>query len=199
MLKIEGIKLPNLAILLTNGYADWECAFLNGIGNAYYGIETLNVSPNGVPIVSQGGLRTIPDDTLASVKSEAFDVFVICGGSIWETEKAPEIQHLVKSFLNAGKHVAAICGGTLALANAGILNDKKHTSNALEFLSNSSKKYSGHSHYINEVTAVEDQRVITAPGHAPAHFSAAVFRAAGVAEDRISEFLTMLSAEHQQI
>lgn len=191
--------MPSLAILLTNGYADWECAFLNGIGNAYYGIETRNVSPNGVSIISQGGLHTIPDVTLASVKPDAFDVFVICGGSIWETEEAPEIQNLVEGFLDAGKHVAAICGGTLALADAGILNDKKHTSNAPGFLSNGSKNYSGLSHYVNEVTAVEDQNVITAPGHAPAHFSAAVFRAIGIDDKRISEFLDMLSAEHKQI
>ncbi|MFK8034288.1 MAG: DJ-1/PfpI family protein [Hyphomicrobiales bacterium] len=190
--------MPKLAILLTNGYADWECAFLNGIGNAYYGIKTKNVSPNGDAIVSQGGLQTIPDDTLASIKPEAFDVFVICGGNIWETENAPEIQHLAEDFLDAGKHVVAICGGTLALANAGILDDKKHTSNELEFLSTGSENYSGHSHYINEVTAVEDQRVITAPGHAPAHFSAAVFKASGINKDRVSEFLAMLSAEHKQ-
>ncbi|MFK8033786.1 MAG: DJ-1/PfpI family protein [Hyphomicrobiales bacterium] len=190
--------MPKLAILLTNGYADWECSFLNGIGNAYYGIETRNVSPNGKPIVSQGGLQTIPDDTLASVKPKVFDVFVICGGNIWETENAPEIQHLAEDFLGARKHVAAICGGTLALADAGILNDKNHTSNAPEFLSNGSKNYSGQSHYINKVTAVEDQRVITAPGHAPAHFSAAVFKVVGINEDRISEFLAMLSAEHNQ-
>lgn len=190
--------MPRLAILLTNGFADWECAFLNGIGNAYYGIETRNVSPNGKSIVSQGGLQTIPDDTLASVKPEAFDVFVICGGNIWATERAPEIQHLAEGFLGARKYVAAICGGTLALANVGILDNKRHTSNALEFLSTGSEKYSGHSHYINEVKAVEDQRVITAPGHAPAHFSAAVFKAAGINEDIVSEFLAMLSAEHNQ-
>lgn len=37
--------MPKIAIILTNGYADWECAFLNGIGSAYYDIETLNVTP----------------------------------------------------------------------------------------------------------------------------------------------------------
>lgn len=189
--------MPNLAILLTDGYADWECAFLNGIGSAYYGIETRNVSPGGAPIISQGGLQTTPDGSLTDVKPEAFDVLVICGGRIWETDKAPEITHLVKGFLDAGKHVAAICGGTLALANAGVLNDRKHTSNAPDFLSNGSKAYCGMSNYVNKVTAVEDQNIITAPGHAPAHFSAAVFRAAGIDENTVSEFLGMLSAEHQ--
>jgi putative intracellular protease/amidase len=189
-------KCPRLAIVLTDGYADWECAFLNGIGSAYYGIETLNVSPNGDKIVSQGGLRTTPDESLASVKSDAFSALVICGGTVWETDNAPDMKLLASDFLNEGKHVAAICGGTLALANAGILDDKRHTSNASDFLTRNSNIYSGQSLYVDEVTAIEDQNVITAPGIAPAHFSAAVFRAAGIDEKTVSEFLGMLSAEH---
>ncbi|MEP0519332.1 MAG: DJ-1/PfpI family protein [Hyphomicrobiales bacterium] len=188
--------MPHLAILLTNGYADWECAFLNGIGGAYYGLETQNVSPDGDPVVSLGGLQTLADSAVANLKPETFDALVICGGSIWETDKAPDVTQLAKSFLDADKHVAAICGGTLALAKAGLLNNRKHTSNAPNFLSENSETYCGISHYINKVTAVEDQKVITAPGHAPAHFSAAVFRAAGIDESTVSEFLNMLSAEH---
>ena len=95
-----------------------------------------------------------------------------------------------------GKHVAAICGGTLALANAGILDDKRHTSNAPAFLADNAKAYRGQSQYVDIVTAVEDQHVITAPGNAPAHFSAAVFSAVGIDEKTVSEFLEMLSAEY---
>lgn len=72
--------MSKIAIVLTNGYADWECAYINGIGSAYYGIETLNVAPVFEEIASQGGVRTIPDDSLESVKAEAFDALVICGG-----------------------------------------------------------------------------------------------------------------------
>lgn len=189
--------MPRLAILLTDGYADWECAFLNGIGRAYYGVETQNISPDGQAVVSLGGLKTLTDEALANLKPDTFDVLVICGGSIWETDNAPQIGQIATQFLDAGKHVAAICGGTLALANAGLLNDRKHTSNAPDFLSNNAKAYLGASKYVNEITAVEDQKVITAPGHAPAHFSAAVFRAAGVDEGVVSDFLAMLSAEHR--
>jgi len=188
--------MPKIAIVLTNGYADWECAFLNGIGSAYYGIETVNVAPNDDKIVSQGGLQTMPDESLSNIKSDIFDMLVLCGGTIWGTDKAPDIKRLALEFLNEGKHVAAICGGTLALANAGILDDKRHTSNALDFLIGNSKVYNGKFHYVDEVAAIVDQNIITAPGNAPAHFSAAVFRAVGVDEKTISEFLGMLSAEH---
>lgn len=188
--------MPKLAILLTKGYADWECAFITGIGRAYYGLEIRIFSPDGAPIVSQGGLQTTPDEALENLTPDAFDILVICGGGIWETEQAPEMSHLVDGFLEADKHVAAICGATLALAKAGVLDDRKHTSNALEFLAKGAKPYRGMSHYVNTVTAIEDQRIITAPGHAPAHFSAAVFKAAGIDENTIAEFLGMLSAEH---
>jgi len=188
--------MSKIAIVLTNGYADWECAFLNGIGSAYYGVETFNVAPVGAKIVSQGGVQTIPDDSLENVKAEAFDALVICGGMIWTSPQAPDMKRLALEFLDHGKHVAAICGGTLALANAGILNNKRHTSNDLNFLTSNSTVYVGQSHYVDDPTAVVDQNVITAAGNAPAHFSAAVFRAVGIDNKTVDEFLSMLAQEH---
>lgn len=115
---------------------------------------------------------------------------------IWTTPQAPDMKRLALEFLDYGKHVAAICGGTLALANAGILDNKRHTSNDLDFLTSNSTVYAGQSHYVDDSTAVVDQNVITAAGNAPAHFSAAVFRAAGVDDKTVDEFLTMTAKEH---
>lgn len=188
--------MPKIAIVLTSGYADWECAFLNGIGSAYYGVETVNVAPAGANITSQGGVQTIPDDSLESVKADAFDALVLCGGMAWATPEAPNMNRLAREFLAHEKHVAAICGGTLALANAGILNNKRHTSNDLNFLTSNSTAYAGQSHYVDDPTAVVAQNVITAAGNAPAHFSAAVFRAVGVDDKTVDEFVDMLGKEH---
>ncbi len=187
--------MAKIAVVLTEGYADWECAFLNGIGNAYYGVETFKAAPGGLNIVSMGGLKTIPDGSLENVKAEAFDALVICGGMIWTTPQAPDMKALALEFLDRKKYVAAICGATLALANAGILNNRRHTSNDIRFLTGNSTVYTGQSHYEDIPAAVVDQNVITAAGGTPLNFTAAVFRAAGVENKKVDEFLSMLARE----
>ncbi len=115
---------------------------------------------------------------------------------IWTTPQAPDVKHLALKFLDHKKYVAAICGGTLALANAGILNNKRHTSNDLKFLTDNATDYAGEAHYVKTSTAIVDQNVITAAGNAPAHFSVEVFRAANVDKKDLDEFLSMLAKEH---
>lgn len=188
--------MSNIAIVLTERYADWECAFINGIGRAYYGVETVNVAPGGETITSLGGIHTRPDGSLEGVNAEEFHALVICGGMIWTTPQAPDMKGLALEFLDQKKPVAAICGGTLALAKAGILDDKRHTSNDLNFLTSNAPGYAGQSLFVDEPAAVMDQNVITAAGNVPIHFSAAVFRAVGVEHNTVDEFLAMLAKEH---
>ncbi|MEM9555723.1 MAG: DJ-1/PfpI family protein [Acidobacteriota bacterium] len=188
--------MSRIAVVLTDGYADWECAFINGIGSAYYGVETLNIAPAGARVLSMGGVQTVPDESLERIRAEEFDALVICGGTIWATAQAPDMKALALEFLEQEKCVAAICGGTLALANAGVLNDRRHTSNDLEFLASNSTAYTGQSHYVDDPAAVIDRNVMTAAGYAPVHFSAAVFRAVGVDGKTVDEFVAMLAKEH---
>jgi putative intracellular protease/amidase len=65
----------------------------------------------------------------------------------------------------AGVPVAAICGGTFGLARAGLLDDRKHTSNDPGWLASSG--YKGAEHYVAEEGAVNDRGVITASAMAP--------------------------------
>ncbi|WP_286892393.1 DJ-1/PfpI family protein [Thermobacillus sp.] len=56
--------------------------------------------------------------------------------------------------------MAAICGATAALAEAGLLDNRPHTSNSLEFLTFFCPNYRGASFYRDEPVVV-DGRLIT--------------------------------------
>lgn len=124
------------------------------------------------------------------------EVLVVVGGTLWETERAPDISALLNEQFQRGATLAGICGGTLALARAGLLNGRTHTSNAAGFLTRYAEGYTGQRHFVASAGAVVDDRVITAPGSAPVSFTAAVFRAAGLDEETLRQFSAMLAAEH---
>lgn len=188
--------MSKIAIILTPDYADWEITFITAIGRSYYGLETVTASPNGQTITSAGGIKTIPDMSLEDISADDFNVLVLCGGTTWAGENAPNVDELVGSFLDAGKTVGAICAATLPLAKAGLLNTRKHTSNDPNFLSATGAGYSGKANYQDILGAVADKNIITAPGIAPVQFAAEVLRAAGVDEGGIAQFKGMLAAEH---
>ena len=61
------------------------------------------------------------------------EVLVVVGGTLWGTERAPDISALLNEQFQRGATLAGICGGTLALARAGLLNGRAHTSNDAGF------------------------------------------------------------------
>jgi putative intracellular protease/amidase len=68
----------------------------------------------------------------------------------------------------AGVPVAAICGATFGLARAGLLDERRHTSNDKGWLATSG--YRGGARYVNE-PAVDDGGVITASAMASLEFA----------------------------
>lgn len=54
----------------------------------------------------------------------------------------------IDEFLATNKTVAAICGATLALARAGLLNDRQHTSNKTGYIEQYVRDYSGQKLYV---------------------------------------------------
>jgi putative intracellular protease/amidase len=78
--------------------------------------------------------------------------------------------------------VAAICGATAGLARAGILDDRRHTSNAAVYLE--ATGYAGAVRYVDE-PAVTDGDLITAGATSPVEFAHQIFRRLAVASDRV--------------
>lgn len=185
-----------VALVLTPGFADWEYAFIAGVGGPFYGLDVAFFAPEAGTLRSQGGLTVEVERSMAELADWAPAAIVVVGGTVWESEQAPDIGALLKEQLQHGVTVAGICGGTLALARAGLLNDRAHTSNDADFLTRNAESYTGQSHFIASASAVTDTRVITAPGTAPVSFTAGVFRAVGIDEETVRQFSAMLAAEH---
>ena len=75
-----------------------------------------------------------------------------------------------------GRPVAGICAATLALAHAGLLDNRLHTSNGAGFIEKQVPQYRGQDMYRPQ-RSVRDSAVITANGLAPVAFAAEIFRA----------------------
>jgi putative intracellular protease/amidase len=86
-----------------------------------------------------------------------------------------------------GHPVAAICAATLALAHAGLLDDRLHTSNGRDFIGKYVHTYRGQESY-RPRKSVSDRLVISANGLAPFAFAVEIFRT--LAPQRIQEIAT---------
>jgi len=140
-------------LFVFNTLADWETGFaIAGINNpafqkhpGRYHMQTLGLSAE--PVTTIGGVTILPDIILDELEPSA--MLILPGGEAWDAGKNAEILKAAKVFLNAGIPVAAICGATVGLARAGILDDKPHTSNTPEYLQATS--YQGEALYQNRL------------------------------------------------
>jgi putative intracellular protease/amidase len=99
-------------------------------------------------------------------------MLILPGGTLWDQGGNAEAVNKAKEFLDAGLHVAAICGATAGLAHAGILDTRKHTSNAREYIAASG--YRGGALF-QDGPVVMDKNLITASAMAPLEFAREIF------------------------
>ncbi|MDQ7834971.1 MAG: type 1 glutamine amidotransferase family protein [Humidesulfovibrio sp.] len=166
--------------------ADWEpglaLAELNSgrffrTGAPKLAVKTCALSAE--PVTTMGGLRLLPDVAVDEIRPEDAALLLLPGGETWlEPLHAPAIAK-AREFLSAGVPVAAICGATMALAQAGMLDTRPHTSNDLGFLKQMCPAYKGEPLYRAE-PAVSAEGLITASGVAPLEFAARILTALDV-------------------
>jgi len=189
--------MTKVAVLLTQGFADWEYGVLCGLGQGYFGLEIRYVTPAPGEVTSMGGLVTRVVDGLDLLEAWAPDALVVIGGTIWERPEAPDVTEALRAAHQRGAVVAGICGGTLALARAGLLNAVRHTSNDPAFLGTHADSYAGSAIYAEQPTAVSDGRVVTAAGTAPVSFAAEIMAALQVPAETVHQLKSMLGGEHR--
>lgn len=188
--------MNQIAVLLPQGFADWEYALIAGTGGPFFDLDIRIFSPTPGTLTSQGGLTAHVPDGPELLDHISPKVIAVIGSTLWATDAAPDVSDLLRAHHENGGVVAGICGGTLALARAGLLDHCAHTSNDPEFLSKHAPCYEGQAMFSPSAKAVSDARVITAPGTAPVSFTAEVFTHAGVPPDAVIQFKSMLGAEH---
>lgn len=182
-----------ITIVLTEGFSDWEIAVLGGVGRAFYSAEIRFASPSGGLINSAAGM-TIANTQVFKATEDG--VVVVCGGPAWESNESPEIADQLNIASSNGCAIAGICGGTVALARAKLLDDVRHTSNGPGYLQKFAPSYAGADYYLDQPFAVRDQNIITAPAPAPASFASEVLAAAGLEAAAARQIREMLAQEH---
>jgi putative intracellular protease/amidase len=147
------------------------------------------------PIKTRGGMTIIPDVTPAEITVENTDVLMLPGADTWPDPRHVEIVNKTKELLDAGANVAAICGATAVLANAGLLDERAHTSNAPQYpeLMRSIfeklpyfRGYKGQA-YFKDDRAVADGNLITASSAGPLLWARLIFDRLGVFSDEALE------------
>jgi putative intracellular protease/amidase len=175
----------NIYLYILNTLSDWEIGYITAELNSRRYINTdkpfsfIKTGNTLEPITTMGGISMAPDITVDKIKFNKDDILILPGADTWMRDENKRVVEIASELLDKSITVAAICGATGALAAAGFLNNKKHTSNAKEFLAMFCPQYTGANFYIEE-PAVTDGSLITATGLAPLEFSYHVFKRAAL-------------------
>jgi putative intracellular protease/amidase len=172
-------------VLVFEGFADWEPAHalaeIRRVGKR--SIRTVGFS--NASVHSMGGIHVLPHSTLSDMRPADVEMLLLPGGDLWATGDypRPQLERLLHELVSAEVPVAAICGATIALARAGILNDRQHTSTMRSDLAACGLEYTGSTLY-RDALVVRDRRVITASGLGAVDFARAIFRELGVFDEQ---------------
>lgn len=188
-----------LAIVLTEGYADWECGLLMATARHECGAQTVVLTPGGKDATSLGGVSIRSAGKAEDALPADYDVLVLCGGTIWQSDDVPDLSAPVGRFIAAGKPVAGICDATLALGRLGLLDTRAHTGNYASQLRDVVPVYRGSALYRDQPQAVSDQGVITASGAAPVSFAREILDAIGLGSAELFDYLGMYGDEHRNV
>jgi putative intracellular protease/amidase len=161
--------------LLRSGFADWEAASTLSELRRTFGYSIKTVGLTSEPVDSMGGFRVAIDVPLSELNPESASILILPGGEAWTEGELREVSEALRAMVALGRPLAAICAATLALAHAGLLDDRMHTSNGTGFIEKHVPNYRGHHNY-RPVRSVRDRGVVTANGLAPFAFAAETFR-----------------------
>lgn len=155
-------------IYVLDTLADWELGYVTAELNSgrffrkdapEVSVKTAAISKE--PVKTMGGLTIVPDCSISDIEAGEKSVLLLPGANTWSDPKHSAIIEKAGELLSAGAMVCAICGATAALANAGLLDGRPHTSNGAGYLEMVSPAYRGQKFFI-DAPSVADHNLITA-------------------------------------
>lgn len=156
----------NVYLYLPDALADWEIGHLTAElhSKRFFRadaprIEVRTLARSTKPVRTMGGLCIVPDGTIDVLPIDRQSVLLLPGAGD-EADYGAAIEAAAR-LLDVGGTVCAICGATVALANAGLLDHRPHTSNGAGFLEAFCPAYKGQSFYV-DAPSVSDGHLITA-------------------------------------
>lgn len=155
-------------IYASDGLADWEAGYIMAELNTkrFFKEDAPEISVEVVGFSKRqyrtmGGMLLNATLSVKDIEVSDKTFLLLFGADDWNENKQKYIIDKAKEILRAGGHVAGICGATVALANGGALDGRRHTSNDKELLKAVAENYRGEEYYVTE-KAVSDRGLITA-------------------------------------
>lgn len=179
----------DVLLAVYDGLADWEIGYVTaGLNNPAFhkqpgGYRVRTVAETVDAVTTMGGLRITPELTLDQADVAGAALLLLPGADSWLEGRNSGFVNAASARLANGSAVAAICGATVGMAGAGLLNDRAHTGNATEQLSIATA-YTGHEHF-RTARVVVDQGLVTAGAASPLEFAREIFRLLDVYEPAV--------------
>lgn len=142
--------------------ADWEAGY--AVAELHSGrffrkdaprVSLKTVGCSGAPVATMGGMHIVPDCEISDVAADSQTVLILPGADAWGDARHGAIIEKAREILAAGGTVCAICGATVALAAAGLLDERPHTSNGPGFLEMVVPGYTGSRYYLDEPSVAD--------------------------------------------
>lgn len=170
--------------LVFDQLADWECGLALAETNRSDRHRVVTVGFSTATITTMGGVRITPQIVLEELDLDDAAMLIIPGGDRWEDMTEPTLLNVLAQLDTLRVPIAAICGATLAVARAKLLDARRHTSNRRGYIDEHVDAYRGGSRYVDQ-PAVSDAGVITASGFASVDFAREILAQLRVYEDEV--------------